>query len=213
MYKLIARDSFNYGAGQNLSKMKILCQCIEGDGQAWEAFVEKFSHLVYSTIFRNFDRYSFPPSQEDVEDLHNSLFLSLMENDFKKLRQFRGKSSLASYIRVITSNQVLDFLRAQKKHISIDDDFAVPLVDGGDPPDRALAHSEQLEQVRSAIEGLKPSEQLLLKLVYDKWLEPREAASVMGISIEAFYNKKSRVLKKLKKILEKSEADSSIKMR
>lgn len=73
----------------------LLKKCIAGgDQKAWAELTEKCLPIVFSTIHRTFDKYSFTPCVEDVDDLHNSLFLSLMENNFKKLRQFKAGCSL-----------------------------------------------------------------------------------------------------------------------
>ena len=56
---------------------------IHGDKRAFDLLVKEYSRFVTSTIYKVLLRYSFDPKKEDVEDLHNALFLSLMENDFK----------------------------------------------------------------------------------------------------------------------------------
>jgi RNA polymerase sigma-70 factor (ECF subfamily) len=177
----------------------IIRECLSGDREAWEKLLEKLSPLVFSTIYRTLDKYSFTPSLEDVDDLHNGLFLSLMEGDFRKLRQFRGISSLSSYIRIITVRQVVDFLRKQKRHLSHDsDDMPKPLVCNNPLPDKKVERADLINKVMGS---LGASDKLLLRLIYEKGLTPKEISGVMNISVEAFYSKKSRVKKKIKEIM------------
>lgn len=181
----------------------IIRKCLSGDKEAWEKLLEKLSPLVFSTIYRTLDKYSFAPSQDDVDDLHNSLFLSLMEGDFRKLRQFKGISSLQSYIRIITVRQVVDFLRKQKKHLSLySDDMPEPLVCNNPLPDMKVERADLINRVMGS---LGASDKLLLRLIYEKGLKPKEIAGIMNISVEAFYSKKSRVKKKMKEIMKEIE--------
>lgn len=179
---------------------RIIRECLSGDKDAWERLLEKLSPLVFSTIYRTLNKYSYSPSTEDVDDLHNSLFLSLMEDNFKKLRQYKGISSLPSYVRIITVRQVVDFLRKQKQHLSLDsDDMPVQLICDNPLPDKKVERTDLINKVLGA---LAASDKLLLKLIYEKGLEPKAIADIMNISVEAFYSKKSRAKKKIREIMQ-----------
>jgi RNA polymerase sigma-70 factor (ECF subfamily) len=185
---------------------------IRGDKEAFDLLVKEYSSLVTSTIYKVFYKYSFNAKKEDVEDLHNALFLSLMENEFKKLRQFKGISSLSSYIYVITTRFVVDFLRKQKKHVSIDcDETSLLVKDNGVLPDKAIELTEEEKTVKKIIKTLPPSDQLLLRLVFEKELSPNEVTKIMKISMVAYYNRKSRIMKRIKKMCEKLDPNTSKK--
>lgn len=188
----------------------LIWHIIQGDKGAFEKLVNEYSQLVKSTIYKILLKYSFNPKKEDVEDLHNALFLSLMENDFKKLRQFKGISSLSSYIYVITTRCVFDFLRSQKKQVSIDSDETSSLIiDKGFLPDKVIELTEEEKIVKNIIKTLPPSDQLLLKLVVEKELSSDEIAKIMKISMVAYYNRKSRIIKRIKKMCEDSDLNTS----
>ena len=190
----------------------VIRHIIQGDKRAFDQLVQEYSSLVTSTIYKVLSRYSFNPRKEDVEDLHNGLFLSLMEDDFRRLKQFKGISTLSSYIYVITTHYVLDFLRSRKKSLSIDsNEIPLPVIDKGTLPDRVVELTEKEKIVKKIIKTLPSSDQLLLKLVFDKGLSPKEVKRIMNISMVAYYNRKSRILKKIKKFCEKLDLDTSIK--
>jgi hypothetical protein len=83
----------------------LLAGCIKGEKAAWDALVLQYSKLAYSTIRSTLTLHHALPQDDIVEDLHQDFFLSLCENDFRKLRQFRGERgcSVASWLRVIAS--------------------------------------------------------------------------------------------------------------
>jgi DNA-directed RNA polymerase specialized sigma24 family protein len=58
-------------------------------------------------------------TNEDTEDIYSSVFLSLIENNFKKLRQFRNKNacSLTTWLTIITSRMTIDYMRKDKRYL------------------------------------------------------------------------------------------------
>lgn len=176
-----------------------------GERAAFALFVEQTSPLVRSAVTQTLYRYSVPTTREAVEDLHNGLFVLLMEDDFRRLRQFQGRASLATYVRVITVRHVVDVLRQQRYHPSLDaDPTAQSLADQRASPQEQLEQTEQARTVQRAIARLEPRERLLLTLVFDRELAPDRICGLFGITLSAYYNQKSRLLKKMRKMCEES---------
>ena len=88
---------------------ELISGCVEQDRAALEELVIKFSDPVYRTIQYTCRARNISCSMQDVEDLHNSVFVSLFENRCKKLGQFKGKNgcSLYTWIRIITVRMVI----------------------------------------------------------------------------------------------------------
>lgn len=188
----------------------LLSDVLLGDTGAFNAFVEEYTSLVTTAIESTLFRYGHPVAREDVEDLRSALFLSIMEDDFRRLRQYQGRSSLATYLKVVTVRHAIDFLRRQRKVVSLSaDSVALRLEDPGATPQQRLERLEQEDAVRRAVASLEPRERLLLKLVFDRELEPEQVCRILGITKSAYYNKKSRLLKKMTRLCEKSAPVSS----
>ena len=79
-----------------LSEKDLLNACIQGDKRAWDAFVERYTNLIYHTIHKTRKTYHSDFLYQDLEDIHNSVFLSLMENDYKKLNRYKGGNGCKS---------------------------------------------------------------------------------------------------------------------
>ncbi len=94
----------------------LLGACLDGEKSSWDVFVLQYAGLVYHTIKKIFGHYHTESRGDVVEDLFQDFFLSLIRDNFKKLRQFKGDRgcSLASWLRVIASRQTIDFLRRQE---------------------------------------------------------------------------------------------------
>jgi len=92
---------------------QLLSKCLSGDRGAWETVVRRFSNLVYQTVRSTFISKQTPFSRQDLEDLHNTVFLGLFEQGCAKLKHYQGRNgcTLASWIRIVTVRTVLNHLR------------------------------------------------------------------------------------------------------
>lgn len=85
----------------------LLERCLEGKPRAWEDFVDRFMGLVMHVVNHTAQSRSILLSPADREDLAAEVMLTIVENDFSVLRRFRGDSSLATYLTVISRRVVV----------------------------------------------------------------------------------------------------------
>ena len=71
--------------------IKLVERCISQDKKAWDAFVEKYKRLTSHSIVQALKRYLFSLENQIVEDLFHTVFLLLIEDNCKKLKQFRWR--------------------------------------------------------------------------------------------------------------------------
>lgn len=196
------------------SEKNLLIACIKGDKDAWDVFVEKYTDLVYHTIHKTLKMYYPAYLYQDLEDIHNSIFLSLIDNDYKKLRQYKGINgcTVSSWIMIIATNATLNLIKKGNKiDISLDDasEENKAIIDTiADPQPSVIEHiaeSEQAELLEKLMEGLSSNDRLFLKYYYEDELPPEEIAEIMNLSVSAIYSKKSRIIDKLQKIAKKKK--------
>ena len=75
--------------------------------RAWEDFVDRFMGLMVHVVNHTAGSRSRRLSAEDREDLVGQVFVHLVRDDFSLLRQFRGESSLATYLTVVARRIVV----------------------------------------------------------------------------------------------------------
>jgi len=107
----------------------LLSRCFSGDREAEETLVRQYSNLVYYAVQRTLMMRHVPYNSQDLEDLHNTIFLRLFEAKGKKLRQYQGKNgcSLATWIRTVAARTVLDHLRKRGVNGIAAQDRKIPL--------------------------------------------------------------------------------------
>ena len=179
--------------------------CLRSDKAAWDSFVLEYSNLVYFTIKKTLVRHHTDPYADVVEELYQEFFVSLLRNDCKKLRQFRGAHgcSLASWLRIVTTRLTIDFIRKQTLPAG-----EVASAIARDSPDlvEPLINEEQQKLLNQAIQSLSARDRVLLDLCYRQMLASDEVAQLLKTSINAVYAQKSRVLEKIREVLRKSGA-------
>ena len=187
-----------------------LKKCTAGDKRACERLVKEFSDLVYRSVRHTLGVKNVNFNQDDLEDLHNTVFLKLFENQGKKLGQFKGKNGcgLGTWIRIIAVRIVLNHIRkkgldsitGQKKRIPLEDIPELGLADSGMLAE--IEKADKLQSIKDEIRKLPPRDRLFLLLHYENGYSLKEVAKTMKLSLNNAYTIKHRAIQKLKSTLE-----------
>ena len=181
----------------------LIAGCLNGEKAAWDAFVQQYSSLVHHTIRKTLTLHHTESRDEVIEDLYQEFFISVLQNNCRKLSQFRGYGgcTLASWLRVVASRLTIDFLRKQPAPtVEVTEAFASDEADASD----SLIDREKEMSLSQALDGLSPRDRLIIQLSFRQALPPEEIAAILKMSIGAVYTQKSRILDKLREILRKN---------
>ena len=182
---------------------RLLAGCLNGEKPAWDAFVVHYSNLVYHTIKKTLILHQVESPTDLAEDLYQEFFVSLLHNECKKLRQFRGSHgcSLASWLRLLSARLTVDFLR---KRAPTSNELAGAVARDGSDPQAQFVIEQQERLLNQAIQSLSPRDRILLDLCYRQGLSTEEIAAILKASVATVYTQKSRVLDKIREILRTS---------
>jgi RNA polymerase sigma-70 factor (ECF subfamily) len=134
----------------------LLHRCLTKQPGSWNDFVDRFLSLIYHTIHYTAHLRSARISPEDVEDIAAEVMLQIVADDYKVLRQFKGSSSLATYLTVIARRIcVHELTRRQNVREAIRK---------GEVPAAAAHEFEESEAEQKGIDSLEEVETLLRKL-------------------------------------------------
>lgn len=182
----------------------LLAACIEGDRRALDAFVERFSKLVYFHVNNTLRRLKGSLDIERANDLYQQVFVMLLEDDRRRLRLYRPDrgASLATWIRIITIRAVMNALRRERPTLTLDDDERpIPVADeGADPLEALLAGGSQ--RWEAALPGLTArlsgSDRLLFELIYERKMSAEQIAAALQCRRSHVYVRKNRLIKRLR---------------
>jgi len=145
--------------------MGLVGRLVVGDSAAWEELVTLQVRLVRSSIRMTLHGYGQVADVALTDDLTAEVFSALLTNDCACLRAYQGRSSLATYLRVIAVRVTIRHLRQidgrRNSPISADlEDYRGP-----SPEQRAITN-EQKQQLEHLIQQLPQRQREIISLYY-----------------------------------------------
>jgi RNA polymerase sigma-70 factor (ECF subfamily) len=132
----------------------------------------------------------------DWEDVADEIITQVIEKIRK--REFRGDSSIGTFIYTITSRRIIDHIREKTKVLRHAPEPA-PFPD----PSETLESQERAARIAEAVKGLKPKFREVLHLYYYKELPREEVAKRLGIPPRRVSERVNYALKLIKKDLKR----------
>jgi RNA polymerase sigma-70 factor, ECF subfamily len=188
----------------------LISRCIQGNKDAWQDFIRRYSSLVYYMVQKVLYSGHCDAAREEIDDLHNDIFLSIIDNNGKKLRQYEGKNgcTVSSWVRIIAVRSTIDYLRRKRDTLSLSTEDTVRAVEqqsaSSCTPLQNLEDRERRQLLQDAIADLPAKDQLFLKLFYYKETPPQEIAAILHSSTSAVYSRASYLREKLREALKKA---------
>jgi len=190
-----------------MDDLEFVRKCTKGDKQSWEVFVNKYSRLIYNYIcsvlkVKGIDLLF----NDNVNDLFQEVFLMLTENNFKKLKSFKGKNgcSLASWLRQIVINRTIDYVRKLRPHVSIeeenDDGLNIRdiLLDTSAAINDKLIFNEKVTTLKDCIEMLDIDDKFFLDLHIHQGIPLEEIKDYFELTRGSVDMRKSRIIDRLR---------------
>lgn len=185
----------------------LLNRCLRKEPGAWNDFVDRYLSLIYHVI--NYTAYlrSVRLGSEDVEDIAAEILLQLVEENFKILRQFRGESSLATYLTVVARRLcVRELVRRKKRQEALArGDVVVPPSEVEDDP-AAQKGLERLEEVEYLLKHLKGREREIVRLYYLEGRTYEEISIETNVPVNTIGVVLSRAREKLRRLAKRSHS-------
>jgi len=160
----------------------LLERCLHGKPRAWEDFVDRFMGLVIHVVNHTARARSVRLSIADRDDLCAEVFLAIIKNEYAVLRNFRGKSSLATYLTVVARRIVVRELLSRMSAARLGD--GVPLYAAQDIPDAQACVEERLadqEEVQRLLDGLQATEAQVVRMYHLEGKSYQEISVAVGM--------------------------------
>ena len=148
-----------------LSDAQLVRRCRDGDADAWQALVERFSRYVYAIIVQGFRL-----REHDAEDVFQDVFAKAYEH----LDRLRDDAALRPWLAQLARNACIDRIRSGREEAGGGD--------LGEPPDAddALARIDEALAVRDALERLSPE----CREILDRFFVLDESYRTIGEELE-----------------------------
>ena len=187
---------------------RLVAALIARDRSAWSEFVERFQGLVYARVARTALEFSRHLDRSAIEDISAEIFAALVENDFASLRRFEGRSSLATWLAVISRRSCLKWMQkgSQRQELANQriDDVRHGDIAGGGSEDilAAMIQTEDRLRLRTMLNRLNDGDRSVLRMFFLDGLSYVEISRDLGISINSVGPKLQRAQARLRNLME-----------
>ena len=178
---------------EEISISELISGCINGKKESWDLFFQKFHRLVTGIAFQK--------SYDSMEDAVQTIYLRLIEDDYRVLKKFNGSSygAFLLYLKEVCRNVI----KEENKKLSQKNNHLVPSEVNTDsivdPKSIAFPENEEeREQLLEKIMELKMGfrEVMALKL---HGYKAREIAEILNLPLNTVLTRIKRSIEKFKK--------------
>ena len=156
----------------------------------------EYAVLPYRPVISFRVRKALGSSNPDWEDVVNEILTQAVAKI--KSGEFRGDSSIGTFLYTITSRRIIDYIR-QKTRVLKHAPEPAPYPDPHDEMER----QERSRQVERVVAGLKPKFRDVLYLYYYRELSREEVARTLDISPRRVSERVNYALKLIQKAVKK----------
>lgn len=178
----------------------LLKRCLNKEPGSWNDFVDRYLGLIYHVIHHTAHLRSMPLRPEDVEDLAAEVLLQIVANDYALLRNFKGNSSLATYLTVVARRICVSELarRAAAREVQPNNEGVGESIEVAEEPARPSTGLESLEEVAKLLRKLPSKERSVVRLHYLEGRSYEEISTELNIPINSIGPILSRARQKLR---------------
>ena len=164
--------------------------CVQGDGNAWRVFVERFARVIFAAVRRTLA----PRGRgEDTEDVAQDVFVRLVRNDFGLLRSYDpARSSLATWLTLVARSVAIDHLRHKRVE-------TLPLADTDTPTPAAHADEASRTDLEIPENLLSPRQKLVLRLLFERGMTVPGAARLLRVQPQTIRSTKHKAIDRLRR--------------
>jgi RNA polymerase sigma-70 factor (ECF subfamily) len=178
----------------------LLQRCLNHEPGAWNDFVDRYLGLIYHVVHHTAHLRSVPLGPEDTEDVAAEILLQLVANNYAVLRQFRGNSSLATYLTVIARRICIhELVRRTGGPEGPSKEDGRRLAGEHEERPKAQVGLESLEEVQRLLRKLPTRDRQVVRLFYFEGRTYEEISTQLHIPVNSIGPILSRARHKLRK--------------
>lgn len=182
-------------SGQNASDAEIVSSCLAGKPGAWEAFVRRFSRLIYWTIHRSLESQGKFDRHDLVDDIYQEVFGALLQKE--EIARLAKARNVRRFLCAMTAYRAFDRLKSLRRS-----EGRLMAIDDADPgflslPALPMAR-EKNELIGRALDSLNAKERFCVELHFFDEMPHRHIAELLGVPQDTISSLIRRIKEKLK---------------
>lgn len=133
---------------------QLIARCLEREPEAWCEFVDRYLGVVFHVIQYTANIRGVSLRPDEVEDFAADVMAAIVDSNFKILRHFRGKSSLASYLAVVARRVIVNKLARRAQYEKSLQSARAKYADRpSTPPELRIENEEEVQKLLDSLDG------------------------------------------------------------
>ena len=185
---------------RSVSDHELIAGCLAGNKRSWDAFVERFSKLVYWSVRKTLETSSYRVHTDLVREIFQEFFVKLLEKN--ELEKLRDRDKIRKFLTVMACYMTMDKIRslARNEKWDVGDIASAPYVFSADPACETLSQ-ERHRLMADALNELSPKQRLCVEWHFVEGKTHRDISDILGLPQEAVSAVIRRAREKLGKII------------
>ena len=185
-------------------------------GQSIDEFLEQYERLIYKIILEKLKPYT----ELEPEEIFSAFFIHISENNFKRLRQFKGQCKPATFLVTLLRNFIFDLFRKTRVRASsgsleeLEEEKSIA-VSFDDPENTLIAEHKSeliLDALKDTFSQLSNQEKLIFDLTYrqaatEEKMKAAQVAEFMNVPVKEIYQTNAKTKAIFKNELQKRNID------
>lgn len=172
---------------------QIINALINRDEKVTKLFFFKSCRPLFISVIKNVFDY-----EVDYDEFVNELYIYIMENDARRLRQFQGRSSLYQWLKVVAIRYFM-----AKRNIMIENssnDHLIDVVNNyHDDKENKMTSKMDISHLLSLMNNKRYAYVIRRLIIEDA--EPKTVAEELSITVDNLYNVKKRAIASMTQIV------------
>jgi RNA polymerase sigma-70 factor (ECF subfamily) len=184
---------------------KLIDRCLRKEPGAWNDFVDRYMGLIYHVIQHVAYARSRLLTAEDVEDIAAEVLLKVVDSNYAVLKNFKGISSLPTYLTVIARRICVKELvkRHREEELGHTNAHRASVDDGASGEVEAILTAEEVERM---LEDLSDREAEIVRMYHLKFMNYRQIGKKLGLPENSIGPILAKARKKLREAAEHQQS-------
>jgi RNA polymerase sigma factor (sigma-70 family) len=151
-------------------------------------------------------RYKERICQDELNDLSQQIILMLIEDNCRRLRSFKGQSSIETWLQPLVKNHIYNYFNRRKQNESLNE-VDQRLLAYSPVLDQAIIITEWRKLLLSVLTNLSQEERMLYQLWFLSELSAKEIAIIFSTEVKIIYKRKQTLYLKLTRLMRNFRSD------
>jgi RNA polymerase sigma-70 factor (ECF subfamily) len=184
-------------AGTGAGDVQLVRRCLEGRRTAWDDFAREYQEVVVRAVRHALIRLCRRAPVQDVENVVQEIFSSLLEDSGRRLRLYSGRCSLTGWLRAVAVRRTVNYVRDERRRQGRPFDERLLFIPESGRSEAEETMSERIRRLDASLDLLSVRDRLVLRLYYLDGVPLKSIAALLGVSRNTIWPMVTRARQRL----------------